>query len=224
MADSIGTRVARIVAGNVHALLDAIENAHPEAAMSQAIREVDSVIDEVGVSLGRAAANKHLAVTNLAEQNRRHEQLAGDMEFALAQGRDDLAKAAIARQLDIEAQVPVVEQVIANTAAEEKELEGYLTALRAKKREMEDAVRQFVASRSQQSTAGRDGGPALSDRLERAGADFDRILSRQTGIPGLGAGADGETAAKLKELADLARQNRIEERLAAVKARTGGPA
>ncbi|GBG02002.1 hypothetical protein AZSI13_13290 [Azospira sp. I13] len=218
MADSIGTRVARIVAGNVHSLLDSLENANPEAGMGQAIREVESAIDELGVSLGRAAANKHLAITNLAEQNRRHEQFASEVDFAVGQGRDDLAKAAIARQLDIEAQIPVLEKAIANIAGEEKELEGYVAALRAKHREMEDALQQFLASRSNPVLAAQGASP-LTSKVDRAGASFDRILARQSGIPGLGAGVDSQTAGKLKELADLARQHRIDERLAVLKAR-----
>ena len=40
------------------------------------------------------------------------------------------------------------------------------------------------------------------------------------GAPGLG-GVDREQGAKLAELDNLARRNRVEERLAAVKARTG---
>lgn len=220
MADSIGTRVARIVAGNIHSLLDSLENTNPEAGMNQAIREVESVIDEVSVTLGRAAANKHLALTNLAEQNRRHEQFAAEVDFAVAQNRDDLAKAAIARQLDIEVQIPILEKAITNISCEEKELEGYVAALRAKRREMEDALHHFLASRSSQAASPQTAAP-LASKVERAGADFERILARQTGIPGLGAGADAQTAAKLKELADLARRHRIDERLAVLKAQGG---
>ncbi len=226
MADTISTRVARIIAGNVHSLIDALENANPEAAMAQAIREVDSVIDEVGAGLGRAAASKHLALSNLAEQNRRHEQFAGEIDVAVKEGRDDLAKAAIARQLDIEAQIPVLEQAIANTASEEKEMEGYLTALRAKKREMEETLRQFISARAAQNVPGGSssggGKKSAPDKMAQAESAFDRILSRQTGLPGLMPAADAESAAKLRELSDLARNNRVEERLAVLKAKGSG--
>ena len=114
MAESIGTRVGRIIAGSVHALIDAVENAAPEMVMEQAIREVDEVIDDVRAELGRAAANKHLASTRLMEENRKHEELGAQIELAVGQARDDLASAAIARQLDIEAQIPVLETTIAD--------------------------------------------------------------------------------------------------------------
>ncbi|MCL2625490.1 MAG: PspA/IM30 family protein [Cystobacterineae bacterium] len=226
MADSIRTRVARIISGNIHSLIDALENINPEAGMAQAIREVDGVIDEVSTGLGRAAAAKHLALSNLAEQNRRHEQLAGEIDVAVKEERDDLAKAAIARQLDIEAQIPVLEQAIANTANEEKEMEGYLTALRAKKREMEETLRQFISARAAQNVpgssaaGGKSGNPkSTPDKMAQAESAFDRILARQTGLPGLLPATDVQSATKLRELAELARNNRVAERLAALKAK-----
>ena len=61
MADSLKTRVGRVIAGGVHALLDKIEDLSPQAAMEQAIREADGVIDEVRHELGTVSANRHLA-------------------------------------------------------------------------------------------------------------------------------------------------------------------
>ena len=182
MAESIGTRVGRIIAGSVHALVDTVENAAPEMVMEQAIREVDEVIDDVRAELGRAAANKHLASTRLMEENRKHEELGAQIELAVGQARDDLASAAIARQLDIEAQIPVLETTIADCQGREKELEGYIAALQAKKREMQEAVRQFVglaragagargaaAGRQFGHGAGRAGGVGVRSRAAEAG-------------------------------------------------------
>jgi len=221
MAESITSRVSRVITGNIHHLIDSIENANPQAVMAQAIREVDGIIDEVGVALGRATANKHLAVNRLAEQNRRHEQLSTDIELALNEGREDLAKAAVAAQLDVEAQVPVLELSIANAANEEQEYQGYLTALRARRREMEDTLNEFVASRKQTDTTPAAAATAPDRRLEKAGASFNRVLARQTGLGGLDAPIDAAQAVKMRELAELARNNRIEERLAAFRTRTG---
>ena len=217
MAESITSRVSRIITGNVHHLIDSIENANPQAIMGQAIREVDGIIDEVSVALGRATANKHLAVNRLAEQNRRHEQLSSDIELALNEEREDLAKAAVAAQLDVEAQVPVLEHSIANAANEEQEYQGYLTALRARRREMEDTLNEFIASRKQISEVQTAASP--DHRLEKAGATFNRVLARQTGLSGINAPINAAQAVKMRELAELARNNRIEERLAVIRSR-----
>lgn len=222
MAESIGNRVGRIIAGSVHALIDAVEGAAPEMVMEQAIREVDEAIDEVRAELGKTAANKHLATTRMLEENRRHEELSAQIELAVGQGRDDLAGAAISRQLDIEAQIPVLEATIADCQAREKELEGYISALQAKKREMQEAVRQFAASRAQAQGPGAPNasGSTVTGKVERAESAFDRVLQKQAGGPGLAAVPDRASAAKLAELNDLSRNNRIQERLAAVKAKS----
>jgi phage shock protein A len=55
-------------------------------------------------------------------------------------------------------------------------------------------------------------------RVENAQSAFDRALARQTGVTGLRSTQTGD-AQKLKELQELARRNRIDERLAQLKAR-----
>jgi phage shock protein A len=222
MTDTIASRVTRVVSGSVHALLDAVENAAPEATMAQAVREVDRVIDDVRAELGRVEASKHLATTQLNKLNTDHEQLAAQIEAAIGQGREDLARAGLEKQLNIEDQVPVLQKSLADQRDNGKELEGYIAALIAKKREMEQALRDYVAARASRTTGpGAVAGPATSrgtneDRVANAGAVFDRVLAKQTGLSGLTSAATGD-AAKLRELQDLQRANRIEERLAQLK-------
>src|SRR5688572_11357290 len=95
MTDSVASRVTRIVSGSVHALLDAVENAAPEAMMSQAIREVEQVTDEVRAELGKAEAAKHLVTAQINKLNTDNEQLAAQIESALAQGREELVRAGL---------------------------------------------------------------------------------------------------------------------------------
>ena len=54
MADTIATRVARIIAGGTHALLDKAEDLAPDAVMTQSIREIEQVIAEAASFLGAA--------------------------------------------------------------------------------------------------------------------------------------------------------------------------
>jgi phage shock protein A len=219
MTDTIASRVTRVVSGSVHALLDAVENAAPEATMGQAIREIDRVIDDVRAELGRVEASKHLATSQLNKLNTEHEQLAGQIEAALGQGREDLARAGVEKQLNIEDQLPVLQKSLADQRDAGKELEGYIAALLAKKREMEQALRDYVAASHAAgpgSTAGASTRGKSEDRVANAGAVFDRVLAKQTGLSGLTSAATGD-AAKLRELQDLQRANRIQERLAQLK-------
>lgn len=217
MAETIATRVARIIAGGTHALLDKAEDLAPDAVMAQSIREIDQVVAEVRVDLGKTEAAKHLILSQISKLNGEHEKLAEQIETAVKQARDDLATAAIGRQADIEDFLPVLQKSLDEQSEKARECESYLLALQAKKRELEQMLTEFLAA-----SADRGGASAQVDgsnrhgRVEGAEASFGRVLARQTGVAGLGMGVS-QDAAKLKELADMQRNNRIAERLAALK-------
>ncbi|MDA8456488.1 PspA/IM30 family protein [Acidovorax sp. GBBC 3334] len=221
MADSLKNRVGRVIAGSVHALVDRIENQAPEAVMEQSIREVDTVITDVRHELGLVSANRHLAQQQHSHLNAQHETLTEQTRQALAADRDDLARAAVARQLDIEAQIPVLETNLAEQVRKEEELKGYVTALLAKKRQMAEALDDFVRSRAPatpQGAASGTGAPS-QNRLDAATDSFDRLYQRHTGLSPSAAGATLEQAARLKDLEELVRKNQIEERMAQLRTR-----
>ncbi|OWQ93478.1 hypothetical protein CDN99_03115 [Roseateles aquatilis] len=221
MSESLKSRVGRVIAGSVHALLDRIEDQAPEAMMEQSIREADAVVDEVRHELGTVSANRHLAQQQHASLNRLHATLAAQIDEALAAGRDELARAAVARQLDIEAQLPVLETTLAEHARQETELTGFVAALLAKKREMQDALAEFRKSRAAAASSVAKAPGVSVDAAHRIGkvADaFDRVYERQTGLSGTARGSSLQQAAQLKELDDLVRDNKIAERMAQLKA------
>jgi phage shock protein A len=224
MTDTIASRVTRVIGGSVHALLDAMENSAPEATMAQAIREVDQAIDEVRGELGRVEAVKHVASSSLNKLNTQKETLAEQIEIAIGKGDEALARAGIARQVDIDDQIPVLQRSLQDSAARGGELEGYIAALTAKKREMESALQDFIAARAATSAPGAPAasgasasGNSVQGKVDRAGNAFDRVLARETGLSVAGSPVNAD-AAKLRELQDMARTHRIDERLAALKA------
>ena len=228
MADTLKTRVGRVIAGSVHALLDKIEDQAPEAMMEQSIREADGVIDEVRHELGLLSANRHLSQQQHATLNGHHATLAAQIDEALTQGREDLVSAAVARQLDIEAQLPVLETTLAEQTRQEAELQGFVAALLAKRREMETALAEFRRSRAAAAGPGAGGGGAAPStaehRMDKVTGAFDRLYERQTGLTGTARSVGLQQAAQLKELDDLVRNNKIAERLAQLKAgRAGKP-
>jgi phage shock protein A len=221
MAETLKTRVGRVIAGGVHALIDKIEDQAPEAMMEQSLREADGVIADVRHELGVVSANRHLTQQQHARLNSQHETLLGQIEQALGQGREDLARAAVARQLDIEAQIPVLETTLAEHVRQETELQGYVAALLAKQREMQEALEAFSKSRAAAASAAATAGAAGSNAEQRMGAvtgAFDRLYQRQTGLSGTDRTASLEQTARLKELDDLVRENKIAERMAQIKA------
>lgn len=219
MADSLKTRVGRVIAGSMHALLDKIEDLNPQAAMEQALREADGVIDDVRHELGTVSANRHLAQQQHAKLNRGHEELRDQIAQALAQSREDLARAAVSRQIDIEAQIPVLETTLADLARQEQELQGFTAALLAKKREMQEALAEFRQSRAAAGSAAQPAGQSnVEQRLSKVTDAFDKIYQRQTGLDGTQAAADLDQSARLAELEQLVRDHKIAERMAQIKA------
>ncbi|MDH5388633.1 MAG: PspA/IM30 family protein [Gammaproteobacteria bacterium] len=220
MRESITSRVGRIVSGSLNAMVDAIENAVPETVMEEAIREIDGVIDDVRAELGLVIAKKHLASTRLMDESSKHDDLSEKIELAVKENRDDLAEAAIASQLDIEAQIPVLENTIAECGTQEKDLDGYISALQAKKREMKEDLKIYVAAHKEAQSidsSSTTSGSSAEKRTSKATESFDRVMENATGVASRLNSNTGKTAAQLSELDELARKNRIQERLASIK-------
>lgn len=138
--ESLKDRLARVAAGSLHALLDALESQVPDAMKAQVLREAAQAVDELRLALGRATAQRHEAQQRHANLNREHEALTLQAELALQEQRDDLARLALTRQLDIEAELPLVEGQLAGLTRQERELNGMLSALMQRQRELQTAA------------------------------------------------------------------------------------
>ena len=129
--------------------------------------------------------------------------------------------AALASTCLLYTSLPVLQKNLDEQTERGKELESYIVALLAKKRELDQTLIDYQASLNNPvvSTA-LQGGLERQTRVDDAESAFGRVLARQTGATSLPGGLNQE-AGKLKELADLHRNNRIAERLAALKAARG---
>jgi phage shock protein A len=86
---------------------------------------------------------------------------------------------------------------------------------------MQEALEAFRKSRAAAASAAATAGAAGSNAEQRMGAvtgAFDRLYQRQTGLSGTDRTASLEQTARLKELDDLVRENKIAERMAQIKA------
>ncbi len=220
MNESITSRVGRIISGSINALVNSIEDTAPEMILEEALREVDSAIDQVRVELGQITARKHLASTRLMETSGLHEEFNGKIQVALAEGREDLAEAGIAHQLDIEAQIPVLEKSISDAGEKEKELDGYIQALTAKKREMKEELKRLIdlknVSAIPDHQSADNNSSDIAAKVAKAESAFERVIEKQTAYSNINK-SSADTAAKLAELDELNRNNRIKERLALLK-------
>ena len=220
MTDTLRARVSRVIAGGAHALLDKIEDAAPVVALQQAVRELEQVTEDVRAELGLIVANRHLAQQQHLKLNKEHDTIAVALIAAIADQRDDLAKPAIARQIDIEAQLPILESSLSEFSQQDKELSGFIDALMGKQREMQKAIGDFEASRrhTESSLLGKNNPAGSLVKVQSAQSAFDRTYQRQTGLSPNERSATMQQSVKLAELNQLVLNNKINERLAALKA------
>lgn len=194
--------------------------------MQQAIREVDGAIDDVRHELGKTLSKQHMASRRLADESQKHSETSENVQLALDNDREDLAETAIAMLLDIETQIPILENTIAESKESAAEYEGYIAALQARKREMEDELNTFreakKAAQIEQGSSeisGTGSGSNVGDNVRDAERAFERAMRGAGGISISSDTPDQHTAAKRSELEDLARKNRIKERLQAFRSR-----
>ena len=219
MKENLATRVGRIVSGGASKLVDMLENAAPEMVLEQALKEIDEAVFDIKGDLGKVIARKHMANTRLLELNRIHGELTEKIQFALNEQREDLAEAAISKQLDIEAQLPILESSIGEYGEKEKELERYTAALVARKRELAVELADFRKTAARQNECREEqvasGGSiqSIEGKVSRAESVFERVIDRAASV----SPTSMKTESQLAELEELTRKNRIKERLAQFK-------
>jgi phage shock protein A len=191
----------------------------PEKEVERALRETDRLLDEVRSRLGKLVASEHLAQKLLTEATRKHEQLSSEIDLALHDGRDDLAQAAIGSQLDLETQIAAVKQSLAAARVTSDDLQAYADALLQTRREL-----QAELDLSQRLRREQDGSrPAWSEKTSRnvqmaLSESVSEVLARQGSLFAGPDVPDANSAVRLAKQEKTARDQRIQERLSALKA------
>ena len=219
MAESIFARVSRILSAHVEDTVDQMEQAGGEAVMREAVREADRAIDQVKAQLEGVMARRLQAARQQQMLAKRLEELTEKAKFALKEGREDLAEAALSRQIDLEGQVQTFDQIQVQAREEEARLEDGLASLKARKTQMEEALSAYAIAQREAALGGD--GPSRAERSAEKKVDaaeqvFDRAM---TGAGGVGfTRADGDTINRVAEIDGMQRSATVAERLAALKA------
>jgi phage shock protein A len=219
MAESIFARVSRLLSATVEDAVDRMEQAGGDAVMREAIREADRAIDEVKRQLEATMARRLQAARQHKMLAERVAELTTKAKFALGEGREDLAEAALSRQVDFEEQAKKLDAVQAQAREEEQRLEDGLTALKARKSQMEEALSAYLISRREAALGGD--GPTRPERsaekkVDAAEQAFDRAMSGAGGV-GFTRG-DADTINRVAEIDGMQKSATVAERLAALKA------
>ncbi|HEY0312400.1 MAG TPA: PspA/IM30 family protein [Allosphingosinicella sp.] len=226
MGDSIFVRVQKVVTGGLDSAVGAAEQLSGTSLMRQAIRDMEDAIAKARTQAEAARETRLQAEHRIAGGREQLATLKEQARFALSKGREDLAEAAIARQIEIEAQVARLGKAQQEAAEEERRLEESRTALNLRKGQMEEELAAFQSAR--RAAAFDDAAPGRPEarverRAEQAETAFRRAVAAAGGVAGEAPTAD--TAARVAEIEALQKEAAVAERLAALRAgQTAKPA
>jgi phage shock protein A len=207
-------RIGRVIAGMTNLAIDTAEGVNPEAVTTQAIREIDAAADEVRTDLGKATAERHRLDARRQQLLREKAELDARVRLALDESRDELAEAGIARQIDIEAQVRVLDRLLVETDEKIAQLGQTVDAIAASRREAEQTRKEFHESQSKHIVDGQAPGNKPAGAMTKV-ARAQAATARVTGVPA--SPAKEANAQALSELADLERDREVKSRLARLK-------
>ena len=218
MSDKLLYRISKLIAGVAHSAVSQAEDAAAIPVMEQALRDIDEAVKDLRTEIGKCEANKFNLERRLTELEAEHRGLAGQVDAALAEGKEDLAEAGVGRQVDIEDQGVVLKRAVEDVEADVAKLNESLTALQASRREARNRLRDLkaVAPATGATPAGRSKRGSAATKAVEAIERAERLGEDLTGVP---AEANKVSSKDLESLAELHRKNLIQERLAARKAR-----
>ena len=223
MSESLNKRVKRIISANVNDLVDSLENANAEAIMKEAIREVDRATDDVREELGHVIARRHRTIAHIERLKNKLGELSESVNIAVGQNRDDLASAAISRQIDLEGQVVESKKDLELIAEKQSDLEGYVAALVSRRKDMAAEFKTWKQILDIED-AGYYGDPRAGSvrdaekRTRNAEDVFERVVDGD--VLSVDGAEKRAVAGKLGELDKISRQKMIAARLAAAKPKT----
>jgi phage shock protein A len=209
--EGILARTGRLLAAIASQAIDEAESSNKIALVKQAIREIDAGADEARSALGKSRAEEFRLNKRRGELDGEVASLTEKISLAVAENREDLARAGIARQIDLESQGIALERALEFVELEIEEQTKALQAMLGARREADARLIDLEKSIARHSPgeAGRATSASRTAKAERAIA----AISRVTGVPS-GSAPDGK---ELDELDRLHREKAINERLARIK-------
>lgn len=217
MTESIFSRAKRMVSGSVEDIVDNMERSGGATVMRQAIREVDQVVAEAKNERDQATAKRLQAVRQQSMYAKRLEDMQEKAQYAMDEGREDLAEAALHRQMDFEAQKAKLAEAEEQASEQERQLEESLASLEIRKAHLEEELAHYEAARADadlESDNPQSKGAEAVRRVERAETAFSRAMDSAGGTTDI---AKGEHIKKVAEIETMRKQSEIEARMEALR-------
>ena len=215
---SIFSRLTDIVQSNLNSLLDRAED--PEKLIRLIIQEMEDTLVEVRSSTVKIIAERKEIERRIADLHRERDSWDRKAETALTHDREDLAKQALmaksraAEEADVlTAQLAQVEEALSKSNEDIGRLQAKLTA--AKNRE-----KALVARTKTAANRVRVRSTLHDERINDAFSRFEQVERNLDELEGRVEAYDvGRTKTLTEEIAELEADKKVQDELAALKAR-----
>jgi phage shock protein A len=209
--EGILARMGRLLAAIASQTIDDAESHNKVALVKQAIRDIDAGADEARHALGKSRAEEFRLKRRRAELDAEVASLTEKIRLAVAETRDDLARAGVARQIDLESQGIALERAMDFIELEIEEQTKALQAMLGARREADVRLADLEQSLAQPMS--HEPGRAVPTTKTLSADRAMAAIARVTGVPASHVLGDRE----LDELDRLHREKEISARLERIK-------
>ncbi len=213
---TIFSRMSDIINSNLNALLDKAED--PEKMVRLIIKEMEDALVEVRSSAARAIADRKGSVRRQERLLAEAELWHGKAEVAIDKGRDDLAKRALAERNRVQAGADALTEELALIDETLQKLNGDVAALQARIKDAKARQKAIIlrgqAVRSRLGVRRHLQEHAVDDALAR----FEHYERKMDDLEGESEAYDLGQKTLADEIADLEKDDLIDEQLARLKA------
>ena len=212
------SRLSDIVNSNINSMLDRAED--PEKIVRLIIQEMEDTLVEVRANAARALADRKEVGRKKDEFAARAREWESKAELAIAKGRDDLARGAIAAKRKAEEMIVLLDKELSTIARTVEKTNDDLAKLQSKLKEARAKQRSLDIRRNGASDSVKISRQVHDGRIDEALARFDRYERR---IDELEAEAEsiamGRPRNLEEEFAELEAEDGVNAELADLKRR-----
>lgn len=214
MPASIFMRARHAFAANLELGLSGAEQRNQASLARYSVREVEQAEDDARDQRFAAERRRDAAEQREAELAKDIAEWGEKAEYSLSKDREDLARAAFARQIDLEREQARQGETKAQAMREIKRLQALGEALAQRRQEMAEQLRSATADRGS-SFASDDGAErdTIEQTVAKAEQRFARVMDDLTRDPP----ASSDDKAAFAEIDAIRREDAVSQRLAAMK-------
>ncbi len=216
---AIFNRISLLIRSNINDLLDRAED--PEKTLDQVIRDMASGIQQAKSQVAETIAQKNLIEANLQHAQELSNEWAAKAQLAVQKGADDLAREALRRKKDYDANAAVYLSQLASQTEVVDKLKADLQALQSKYEEVvrnrETLIARHRTAKAQQKVLQTASALASIDPTSELGRMEEKIRLEEARAK---AGQELAESSLDSRFAQLEADPDVEAELAALKAKT----